>query len=375
MDLLHIFSAGTHRDGQGRERTYTESDLEAIASAYDPALHQAPVVIGHPKDDAPAYGWVRRLVVKGQRLYADLEQVSDEFAEWVRAGHYKMRSASFYLPEGSPVPGTMYLRHVGFLGAMPPAVKGLEPFQFGDGRAYVEFADAGQVGRGDFASPSIVARMARGLREFFIAQFGLEKAEQALPAWVAEGLEFEAAPGTSSDAIAFVEKNDPIMDARELAAEKAALEQQKAALEQQKAALEQQQKAELAKQRRQAHADFVEGLVKDNSRVLPGDAAVIVGALVQLDAAGVETVEFGEGDAKQTKPLAEAMRAWLARLPQNVEYAEKARAAAGTDDAVDAKDAKALARAATEYVEEQRAKGVTVRYSDAVNHVEKTRAT
>ena len=47
----------------------------------------------------------------------------------VRAGRFKKVSASFYTPDSphNPVPGVYYLRHVGFLGAQPPAVKGLAP--------------------------------------------------------------------------------------------------------------------------------------------------------------------------------------------------------------------------------------------------------
>ncbi|OYW21050.1 MAG: hypothetical protein B7Z43_11640, partial [Sphingomonas sp. 12-62-6] len=38
-----------------------EADLAATAAAYDPAKFEAPIVVGHPALDAPAYGWVRGL--------------------------------------------------------------------------------------------------------------------------------------------------------------------------------------------------------------------------------------------------------------------------------------------------------------------------
>ncbi len=50
----------------------------------------------------------------------------------VKAGRFKSRSASFYHPDNpnNPKPGVYYLRHVGFLGAQPPAVKGLKAVEF-----------------------------------------------------------------------------------------------------------------------------------------------------------------------------------------------------------------------------------------------------
>ena len=53
----------------------------------------------------------------------------------VAAGAFKKISASFYSPSSpqNPVPGVYYLRHVGFLGAQPPAVKGLRNPAFADG--------------------------------------------------------------------------------------------------------------------------------------------------------------------------------------------------------------------------------------------------
>ncbi|MBS9780876.1 MAG: peptidase [Gammaproteobacteria bacterium] len=133
--LIEIFKAGTRRDANGQLLTITESDLSAIADGYNVEFHEAPVVVGHPKDNAPAYGWVDSLVAKGKTLYAKFKQVDADFSELVNTGRFKKISASFYLPNSSsnPKQGAYYLRHVGFLGAMPPAVKGLKNPSFADG--------------------------------------------------------------------------------------------------------------------------------------------------------------------------------------------------------------------------------------------------
>ncbi|MEO5341395.1 MAG: hypothetical protein H7837_12910 [Magnetococcus sp. MYC-9] len=127
LNPLYIFRPGTHTDQHGANLTFTESDLSACATAYDPSLHQAPLVVGHPVTNDPAWGWVQSLAYSGGRLLATPDQVDPAFAEMVNAGRYNKLSASFYLPDSpaNPVQGTYYLRHVGFLGAQPPALKGL----------------------------------------------------------------------------------------------------------------------------------------------------------------------------------------------------------------------------------------------------------
>ena len=108
-------------------------------ASFDPQYYTPPAVVGHPKDDAPAYGWVRALkkatTPQGKAvLLARFEDVAPEFAAMVRARRFPNRSAAFY-PDGR-------LRHVGFLGAAPPAVKGLKKIDFADGAAANVFAFA-----------------------------------------------------------------------------------------------------------------------------------------------------------------------------------------------------------------------------------------
>ncbi|MDA8086542.1 MAG: 4Fe-4S binding protein [Nitrospiraceae bacterium] len=131
---IAVFRTGKHTDSKGETRDWTQQDLDAIASKYDPSAHEAPAVIGHPKDNAPAYGWVKGLEREGDTLYAHVEPTVPEFQGWLKSGLYKKRSISLY-PD-------MTLRHIGFLGAMPPAVKGLPDFAFsGDEAATIEFEE------------------------------------------------------------------------------------------------------------------------------------------------------------------------------------------------------------------------------------------
>lgn len=133
---IHIFRVGKHTAMSGAEINFSESDLMRTAASYNPRLHRAPLVLGHPATDAPAYGSVQRLRTEGGQLFAESE-VGDELTALVRAKKYFAVSASFYAPQQkqNPVPGTFYLRHVGFLGAQPPAVKGLISPSFAEGDA------------------------------------------------------------------------------------------------------------------------------------------------------------------------------------------------------------------------------------------------
>lgn len=137
MEAIHFFRAGKHMTQKGETISFSQGDLEAIAAAYDPRIHEAPIVIGHPKTDAPAYGWIEKVIAKPDGLYAVPRQLNAEFSEMVKGGAYKKISGAFYPPNAStnPKPGVAYLRHVGFLGAEPPAIKGLHAIQFSESDA------------------------------------------------------------------------------------------------------------------------------------------------------------------------------------------------------------------------------------------------
>lgn len=137
---IELFRAGTHTDSSGKTQTWTEQDLDTIVAKYDPSTHEAPAVIGHPKDNAPAYAWVESLKREGTSLWGKFKQVLPEFAEAVAQGSYKKRSIALY-PD-------MTLRHVGFLGAQPPAIKGLKDIAFasGDDCITIEFSESTEGG-------------------------------------------------------------------------------------------------------------------------------------------------------------------------------------------------------------------------------------
>lgn len=130
---IEIFRAGVCIDNAGNTRTFTPADIQATASSYSAEKHEAPLTLGHPEDNKPAYGWVKSLqATPDGRLTMQAGQVEPAFAEMVKAGRYKKRSASFYPPThpSNPVPGVWYLKHLAWLGATAPALKGLPDANF-----------------------------------------------------------------------------------------------------------------------------------------------------------------------------------------------------------------------------------------------------
>lgn len=320
--LFEIFKSGTRTDNNGRTVTITEADVAQAAAAYDPKLHEAPLVIGHPKTDAPAYGWVGSLKADGGVLSADFAQMDDDFVGLVQSGRYKKVSASFYPPDSpsNPKPGSWYLRHVGFLGAQPPAVKGLSAINFAEDDVYVEFSEHAH---------RRTASIFRRLREWLIEQYDTATADKVVADWENRDIEETADWTPASPAPAFADPINPtepqthehketdMSPEEQLAAEKAAreaAEKKAAAAEAELKRLQEEQEKDLRDGAHQQNTDFAEGLVKAG-RLKPADKELVVQVLDFAEYPEHTSVDFGEGSAK--KPLAEALRAFLgAVLPK-----------------------------------------------------------
>ncbi|WP_132098480.1 hypothetical protein [Gulbenkiania mobilis] len=247
---------------------YTADELAAMAAAYDPARFAAPLVIGHPQDNTPAYGWVARLVAEGDDLFAEVDTIDPLLADAIRVGMYRKISASLYLPESpaNPVPGVLYLRHVGLLGGAAPAVKGLAPVTLSEGDGVAEFEE--------------VCR---------------KQSEQGDPVM-----------------------SDQTPELAELKAKLAAIEAEnaslKAAAEAATAALNEQKRAATHAE----HAAFAEALVKAG-KLTPGVAPAMVAT---LDYLAESSADFAEGG--QQEPLVKVFREALSALPAVIPMGEAA---------------------------------------------------
>lgn len=367
---IHIFRPGRHTSMQGATIDFGEGDLIATAKAYDPTRHEAPLVIGHPRADAPAWGWVGDLTADEGGLFATPRQLDPAFAEMVRAGRFKKVSASFYTPDSphNPVPGVYYLRHVGFLGAQPPAVKGLAPVP-------VNFAE-GDTEEGcvsfDFAeSPGLLRWLAdlfRGLREYVVEKDGTEMADRAIPSYAVSGLQEMAAASAAQAAEipAFAENLTPPKEKSMQKQETSPAGNIDFAETKARADELERKVAYLTGIARKERASRVVDKVLADGRLTPAQSVGLADFMAGLDEEG--TFDFAEDGGKTTSMSPAAfMAAFLERLPKQVDFSE---AAPGGEEALDT-SSNDIAQRALAYCEEMRTKGVTVSITDAVAHVSK----
>lgn len=250
---IRLFRAGTFVSGEGEAVSLGAADFVSMAASYDRDANPAPLVIGHPQVDAPAYGWVERLGVDGGELVAwpDRDTLDQSFAEAVNAGRYAKVSAQFYAPGNphNPTPGQYHLKHVGFLGAHAPGVKGLGRVSFAAGDTG-EIATFEQETMMTATNPSVPG-----------------KADPA-PA---------AAAAQAAQAASFAEREAAITarEAELAAREKAAADKAKA-------------------DRHAANVSFAEGLIAQ-ARLAPAGKDYLIAALDGLG--GGDVVSFGEGVA------------------------------------------------------------------------------
>jgi len=378
--LLDIFKSGKHTDMSGRIISFTETDLQATAKAYNPDIYEAPLVVGHPKTDDPAYGYAKTLSFADGHLHAEPHQVDAQFAEMVNAGRFKRMSASFYLPAApnNPVPGVYYLRHIGFLGAQAPAIKGLKAASFADD-------EQGVICFGDWADETN-ASLWRQIRDFIIEKFDMQTADRVVPSYQIDTLTRDALKPESEETPLYAEKENEMDKARIteleglLATSRTEAAQFKEAAGKHEATIATltTELATIKKDRLQADcAAYCDTLP---AKISPAMRPVVIAHMMTLAAAA--PVEFGEGDNKKSVPALEAYKEDLAKLPDVVSFKETATGKEAADKNPDAAGAAefgenvdeerlALHQRIVDYQEEQKAKGITVSYQAAATFVTK----
>jgi len=308
---LHIFRAGKHTSAAGDSLEFSAADVATTAAIYDPAVSRAPIVVGHPKVDDPAYGWADRVIAENGELYAEPAEVDPQFADMVNAGRFKNISVALYPPNHpqNPKPGAgYYLRHIGFLGATPPAVKGLKQAQFngqGDGIVSFEFSAA------DDGADSLLQK--------FMSLFTKALAGTGLRVPSFANKEDSTVPDTKTPTQAELDQRAADLARRETEfAERETKAKKDAAAVALTAA-------------RTSATEFAEKLAKDG-KILPTDKPAVIESLTALHGAG--EVEFGEGDTKVKQTPAAALRTLLDSRKPVVDFQRKTpegTQAAGTE--------------------------------------------
>lgn len=380
LDGVELIKPGPAVAMSGVAFDFTPAIVADLADSYDPALHEAPHVKGHPATDDPALGWVVGVSVNAQgRLQLDRSrQVDAAFAGDVAAGRFKQRSLSIYTPSApnNPTPGRHYIKHVGWLGAAPPAIKGLR----GNATTHA-FAEAepGVLSFGGW-DDEVNAGLWRRLRDWLIGQFGTETADKVIPPWEVDNLLREALQPAKPEPLfptttpmAYAEGAPAVTTAAQdpNAAAQAALQARQAELDRREAAVttaEAAQAAALKSARNAGLAAFADSMVQQG-RVLPAERAQLLVAMQALPADSV-VVEFADGDPTKPVdvPVLQVLQSFIKGLPPRVEFAELA-SARNTAQPLDLADQAALARAAHEFADSEAKAGRAVSYPQALEAV------
>lgn len=308
---IEMFRAGRQTDSAGNTREWTEQDLDKIVEQYNGGDHEAPIVVGHPDSNSPAFGWVEKLKREGKLLYAKLKDVMPEFEELVKAGTYKKRSISLY-PD-------LTLRHIGFLGGMPPAVKGLANIfsKSGEGAITYEFADWRM---------STLGRIVMRMRDYLVEKEGAEKADGIISSWDVQDM-LTPPPEDTSDSCYNEPHKEGEMKPEEVQklitdAVTAVSQQFGETIKGLQTTITEMNKGIVAGREEGQRREFREFLMQPEMqrRVAEGSREATINHMMTL--VGAAPVEFGEGDAKTSKPALDAYKEQLKALPEVVQFGE-----------------------------------------------------
>lgn len=376
-DWIEVFRAGTHTDSKGRGCTFTEADLDQMVSNL--ALGAAPAVLGHPKHNDPAYGWVKPEGAKreGASLFVKFEDVNPAFAASVDSGAYRNRSVSVFQDKDAG----WRLRHVGWLGAAPPAIDGLAPLDYSaDVDAYEFDAEDWDVGY----ALSDTAELLRGLREQMIAKDGIEAADAALPNWriqsIADaGERVKAAARTETDdgltpfsqhdkpggSMSFTQEQ---LDAATAKARKEA--EDKAAAE---FAASQTELTQLRSERQSERITTQIAGWTAGGVVTPAEVeglAEFMACIEGGNGAGGGEFSFSAADKSDVKKTpAQFFADFMAKRKPVVKLGNQSNLGGNQGADLDMNDAGQIADRARQYMKEQTDKGLTVSLPEAVAHV------
>lgn len=325
-DWIEIFRGGEQVDSMGIPHD-GDAIVQKALKSFNAAKHEPPLVLGHPIDNAPAFGWVSDLkeaVENGAKvLLAKFKQVVPEFEDAAKKGLYKKRSASFY-PDGR-------LRHVGFLGAAPPAVKGLADLKFDERDESVTF---------DFSveGMSTIGRVFRNLRDYFIEKEGKEKADNIIQGWDVDRIQELALQPITETGEAVFRENSPTPGRRqeekhmaekdktftendlEAAKKTAAEEARKEGKEEAEAEFAEKERGRIRKAQEKEISEWCEKSLKAGKLLPSWNKLGLKEFMLRLDAA--ETVSFAEGEAKASSLT--WFRKFMEELPKVVVFKEVA---------------------------------------------------
>ncbi len=375
-DWVEVFRAGTHTDSSGQRLTFTAGDLDQMVANFAPK--SAPAVLGHPKHNDPAYAWASGFKREGDSLFTRFEDIHPGFEAGVKSGAYHNRSIRVVHDKDKG----WRVRHIGWLGAVPPAIEGLKP---------VEFAAADEADVHDFAdtcsavsqlvwAADNAARLFRGFREYLIEKDGIEAADRVVPAYQIDSIASSAdqaraallaAEPDADDLPSFSSPTNQPGGAMPATQEELQRARDEAAAEATKKteaqfAAQGKELTELrAERKRERIATVINGF-KAKGLVLPAEEAGMAAFMAELDGVANE-FSFSAADGVDVKKTPAVWFAEFVASRQPLVNLRQKKAGDDTDAQDETSDDPTLiSQKAMNYIAEQSKVGITVELSDAV---------
>ncbi|KZN39834.1 hypothetical protein [Pseudoalteromonas luteoviolacea] len=374
FNWFEIFRTGTHTDSSGNTQEFTAADLDTVVKNFSP--QKSPLVVGHPKTDDPAWGWASALKVEGDKLFAQAEEVDQDFANAVENKRYPNRSVRLTKGEDG-----YELAHIGFLGGKAPALDGMK-WQFSQEQSGIEcvileFAASERIERMTIDTTKAVVHLVKNLKTFFTDRFGAEHADKVFSEWEAEYLQEQvtlaeheqrqelaanpefAAPSNNLEELEVSDKtkNEPTDTEKALQAKLDAANKRNAEHE--------------FNQRKFDAQTFIDTKVNGGNapRITKTDG--LAEFMAHLETGAASTFEFAASDGNQTSSAnpAEFFKTLLLSLPEQSGLTKEFSRKDDNDETEIDNSADALAQRAVEYQSAQANKGVTISLSTAMDHV------
>jgi len=378
-DWFPAFMGGEQIDSNGSKRTWTNQELDEIVANTKKRIEQnvfsgAPFVVGHPKDNAPAYGWTGDIKRDGNVILVKGAKVHDEFASGVEKGLWPNRSIRIGKDKGG-----FYLRHVGFLGALAPAIEGMDAIYS------VNTDDECFDYSIDSMTPTTVSRLMRRMRDFLIEKYGVEYADKVIPDYEIESLSEHANSLREEDSNTPSYSNTdpkpgdkPMPDFTQADIDAAVEKATKAA--QEKAATDFAEKQEVndkeltVERNKRLVIEFSGDIsaLLDTGQLLPAQTEGMAEFMLQLSDTNEAQFEFSAGEKDKVETIKKSPLKWFQQFTKSIgKQIDLSESDAGKSSAVDGDDAKAIANAAVQYRKAQADAGISISTTQAVAHVTK----
>lgn len=130
-DWTEIFRSGDY----GMKGSYTDADLDKVVANFNTS-DQVPIVLGKPRHDSPAWGWLSEVKRVGNVLVGRVGELHKDFVQALAENKIRNRSVRIARTAAGPK-----LLHLGFLGVEFPEAGGLR--QTGQFTGDVDWVDYG----------------------------------------------------------------------------------------------------------------------------------------------------------------------------------------------------------------------------------------